>query len=163
MAKIIFDAVNEFAPGFKNGKFWSRLVSVFRQQKKDNQVYNYVGFNGMEMRLDYPSTKKGRFMVHHKNEKTNPSLELSYHLNNTAGYKLSLLRIATDETLLIPYTIETLEGEAKEGEKTGTLHFQFTTLPENAQFLYVLYCEQLKNGKPIGLISGKSVVFLKAS
>jgi len=163
MAKIIFDAVNEFAPGFKNGKFWSRLVSLLRQQKKANQVYNYDGFNGMEMRLDYPSSKKGRFTLHHKNEEAKCALDLTYYLNKTAGYKLSLLRIATDETLLIPYAIETLEGETKEGEKIGTLHFQFTALPENVQVLYVLHCEQLKNGKPTGLISGKSVVFLKAS
>ncbi|MFA6275400.1 MAG: hypothetical protein WC622_01550 [Pedobacter sp.] len=161
MAKIIFDAVNELAPGFKNGKFWSRLVSVFRQQKKANQVYNYAGFNGMEMRLDYPSSRKGRFTLHHQKEKAEHSLELTYYLKNTEGYKLSLLRIASDETLLNPFSIEKLEGETKEGEKTGTLHFQFTALPESAQLLYVLQCEQLINGKPTALISGKSVVFLK--
>jgi hypothetical protein len=164
MAKIIFDAVNEFAPGFKNGKFWSRLVSVFRQQKKADEVYNYAGFNGIEMRLDYPSSKQGRFTLHHKNETTfPPAVDLNYYLNNIAGYKLSLLRIATDETLLIPISMEKLEAEIKEGEKTGVLQFQFTALPEGAQLLYVLQCEWLKNGIPTGLIAGKSVIFLKGS
>lgn len=115
------------------------------------------------MRLDYPSSKKGRFTLYHKKEQTKCAIELNYYLNNTTAYKLGLLRIAADETLLIPYAIEKLAGVTKEGEKTGTLHFQFTPLPENAQLLYVLYCEQLKNGKPTGLISGKSVVFLKVS
>lgn len=163
MAKIIFDAVNELAPGFKNGKFWSRLLSVFRQQKKASLVYNYAGFNGMEMRLDYPTSKKGRFMLHHKNEEGKRSLELNYYLNNTAGHRLSILRIAADETLLTPFSIEKLEAEIKEGEKTGNLHFHFTVLPEGAQLLYVLQCEQLKNGKSTGLINGKSVVFMKAN
>ncbi|MFD0940186.1 hypothetical protein [Pedobacter boryungensis] len=163
MAKIIFDAVNEFAPGFKNGKFWSRLVSVFRQQKKANEVYNYAGFDGMEMRLDYPISKKGRFTLNHKNENAKHTLTLNYYLNIISSYKLSILRIATDETLLVPIAIEKLEGETKEGEKNGSLDFQFPPLPENAQVLYVLQCEQLKNGKTTGLMNGKSVVFLKAN
>lgn len=158
MAKIIFDAINEFAPGFKNGQFWSRLVSVFRQQKKADESYNYARFKGMEMRLDYPTSKQGVFSL---SKNKDESINLNYYLNNTTGYQLSILRIATDETLLVPFSIEKLEVEIKDGEKTGDLKLEFSALPECAQVLYVLQCEQFKDGKSTGLMKGKSVVFLK--
>jgi hypothetical protein len=165
MAKIIFNAVNEFAPGFKNGQFWSRLVSVFRQQKKTGENYNYAGFKGMEMRLDYPTSKQGRFLLFgNKNDGTkNDAIKLNYYLNHTTGYRLSILRIAADETLLVPFSIERLDAEIKDGEKSGDSIFEFTALPEGAQALFVLQCDQFKDGRSTGLLKGKSVVFLKAS
>ncbi|MES2651096.1 MAG: hypothetical protein V4663_05120 [Bacteroidota bacterium] len=154
-AKIIFDAVNEFAPGFKEGTFWSRLISIFRKQKKAGKGYNYSDFGEMEMRYDYSTSKQGDFRL----DSSGSSIVLSYNLKVDTGYRLSILRIATDETLLIPYPNEILEAVVQTGEKNGTAQFDFTSLPKETPILYALQCEQLLNGKLTGALKGKSVRF----
>ncbi|TKC12809.1 hypothetical protein FA048_04110 [Pedobacter polaris] len=162
MAKIIFDAVNELAPNFKDGKFWSRLVSVFRQQKKAGIAYNYEGFNHFDMRIDYPASAHGRFSVSTTNtaDKPSPDVMLNYYLNKNMDYKLSILRIAADATLLNAYPSEVIEI-AIAGEKTGEVSYGFSALPADTKALYVLKCEQSVNGKVTGLLKGQSVQFLK--
>ncbi len=152
-AKIIFDAVNEFAPSFKDGKFWSRLVSGFRKQKKAGNSYNYADLREMEMRYDYSTSSQGNFTLITKGN----SIVLSYNLNADTGYRLSILRIAADETLLIPYPNEVLEAVVEVGEKSGIVQFDYTLLPKGTPILYVLKCEQLLNGELTGVLKGKSV------
>lgn len=167
MAKIIFDAANEFAPGFKDGKFWSRLVSVFRQQAKAAMPFSYAGFHQMEMRPDYPSSKHGRFMIADGSRNQTPEtsiakLSLNYQVYNDVDLQLSLLRIVSDETLLIPITREASTMIIPAGEKMGSLDLDFAPLAEGFQALYVLKCEQMEDGKVTGLLKGMSVCFLKA-
>ncbi len=154
-AKLIFDAVNEFAPGFKDGKFWSRLISIFRKQKKAGNSYNYADFGEMEMRYDYSTSKQGAFMLSPKAS----AIVLGYNLKADTGYCLSMLRIATDETLLIPYPNEIMEIATQEGEKSGIIQFDFTSLPKGTPILYALKCEQLLNGERVSVLRGKSVRF----
>lgn len=100
LAKIIFDAVNAFVPGFKDGKFWSRLLSVFRQQQKAGRKYSYSDFDLMEMRLDYPTSRQGYFRLL---STQNNGVQLHYQLVNKTDYAIRLLRIASDATLLHPF------------------------------------------------------------
>lgn len=154
MAKVIFDAVNEFAPDFKDGKFWSRLVSIFRQQKKLGRDYNY-DFSGFEVREDYSLAKQGKFLL----RGLGGQVTLSYNLHADTGYQLSMLRIAANGTLLMPYPSEIMEYRVKIGESKGIVQFDFTSLPEGTPVLYVLQCEQLKKGELCGLLKGKGVRF----
>jgi len=157
MAKVIFDAVNHFMPGFKDGKLWSRLLSVFRQQKKTGKAYNYGSLNSMEMRVDYPISKHGSFWLAKDQDHR---LLLHYQFYKEEHYRLRVLRIAADETLLHPYPHETLTVDVNNGTKMGNLHFDFSVLPADANTLYVLHCEQFANGEPTGLLKGKGVRFL---
>lgn len=157
MAKIIFDAVNGFAPGFKDGKLWTRLLSVFRQQKKAGKIYTYSGFNLMDVRADYPVSKHGSFRLVKEQDK---ELLLRYHLNKSESYRLRLLRIATDETLLKACANEIKEMDIIGKATTGSIRFDFAPLPKDAQTLYVLHCEQLVNGTSTGLLKNKGLSFL---
>lgn len=155
-AKIIFDAINEFAPGFKDGKFWSRLISIFRKQKKAQKAYSYTDFRDMEMRYDYSTSKQGLFSV----DRAGFSIYLKYDLKADTGYQFSMLRIATDPTLLVPFPKEILETIVQVGESNGIVEFDFTPLPEGSAFLYVLQCEQLYNGQLVRGLKGRSVRLL---
>lgn len=157
IAKVIFDAVKGFAPGFKDGKLWTRLLSVFRQQHKAGKSYSYHDLNTMEARNEYPSAKHGSFRI---TKDQNQGLLLHYQLQKQDAYRLSLLRIATDESLLLLYPSETLTIDLKNETRTGQFHIDFSVLPANAQTLYVLHCEQLANGVPTGLLKSKGVRFL---
>jgi hypothetical protein len=159
MAKIVFDAVNKFAPNFKDGKFWSRLVSVFRFLVKEKNSNGYKLLEGMEVRPDYPMSKQGGFMLKSKLD----MVELSYSLKIVTDYLLSILRIATDQVMLIPYPDEVIAMEIREDEWEGKVQLNFAPLPDGARILYVIKCEQLVNGKLEGLLSQKSVTFLKGS
>ena len=154
MAKVIFDSVNEFAPGFKDGKFWSRLVSVFRQQKKLGQEYSY-DFVGFEVRMDYPLNSHGRFSL----SGLGCRVTVSYDFHKDMGYHLSMLRIAANGSLLTPHPNEIMGCEVKVGVKKGLVQFDFSFLPEGTPVLYALQCEQLKKGELSGLIKGKGVRF----
>lgn len=157
IAKVIFDAVKDFVPGFKDGKLWARLLSVFRQQQKAGKSYSYHDFNTMEMRSDYPSSKHGLFRLIANSEK---ELMLHYQLQQEASYRISLLRIATDESLLTPYPPETVTFNLEKGDSIGQFPIDFGVLPADANAFYVLQCEQLVNGKPTGLLKSKGVTFL---
>ena len=157
MAKVIFDAVKDFVPGFKNGKLWARLLSVFRQQKKAEKDYGYADFNLMEMRTDYPTSKHGTFQLEKDQE---DGLLLRYQLHGAAYYRLRLLRVATDESLLQAYPQEILTVDLKDGTKAGSLRLDFSVLPTNANVLYVLHCERLLTGVPEGLLKSNGVRFL---
>lgn len=154
-AKIVFDAVNKFAPGFKEGTFWSRLVSIFRKQKKAGNPYNYANFGEMEMRYDYSTSQLGNFTL----SREDSVIVLNYKLKADTGYRLSMLRISTDETLLISYPDEVMETQVEVGEQVGIIDFDFTPLPKGTPVLYALQCEQLKDGKLAGVLKGKSVRF----
>ena len=78
-------------------------------------------------------------------------------------YRLSLLRIATDETLLHLYPQKKLTAELKDVIETGCIRLGFDLLPSGAQSLYVLHCEHLINGEPDGLLKSKGVRFLVVS
>jgi hypothetical protein len=66
-----------------------------------------------------------------------------------------LLRVAADELLLNPYPTETFKIVVPAGEQNGSARFNYTPLPEHTQVLYVLLCDQLKEGEFTGLISAK--------
>lgn len=153
MAKVIFDAVNIFAPNFKNGKFWPRLVSVFRQQKKAGIPYRYQEFNLMEMRWDYTSSHHGYIEVYLKGD--TPSLK--YQFIKDADYQLSILRIAVDETLLLPYPSEIITITTSSDQKSGLLPLDFPSLPPHTPIIYAVQCEELSNGKPNQLLSGRGL------
>ncbi|WP_316734955.1 hypothetical protein [Pedobacter aquatilis] len=157
MAKVIFDAVNDFVPGFKDGKFWSRLLSVFRQQKKAGNGYKYEDFNLMEMRKDYPSTKFGTFRL---TKVGDDEIHLSYILFKTLKCRLRLLRIATDQTLLNAYPLEVFSVDIVDETKMNSMPVEFSVLPAEACSLYVVHCELLINGKANGLVRDSSVNFL---
>jgi hypothetical protein len=156
MAKILFDEVNEFAPYFKNGRFWSRLLSVFRQQKKAGRPYNYDDFDMMEVRKDYYMSRFGSLSL----KAVDADIKFTYHMTSEIGHLLSIMRIATDETLLIPYPTEIKEIWVNEGERAGVVPYIFTALPAGANTLYVLKCEQFESGVPTGYLKDQSVCFL---
>lgn len=158
LAKIVFDEVNIFVPGFKNGKFWSRLLSVFRQQQKNGKSYSYHDFDLMEMRLDYPTSKQGSFRLI-RNE--DGLVQLHYQLVNQTDYVIRLLRIASDETLLNIYPTEVYEVTIKYQLEMAVVSFLFSVLPEDANVLFVMHCEQALNGQPSGLLKAQSVKFFK--
>jgi len=158
MAKIIFDTSKDFAPGFKDGRFWTRLVSVFRQQKKAGKDYHYSDFDLMDMRRDYAMSKLGMFSLTAGLNETQHLL-LHYNLKPDMPYRLSLLRMATDETLLNPFPNEIKEITVNARTKIGTAEFDFTPLPANSSVLYALKCEPIENGKITNSVSGKSVRF----
>ncbi|RZK54885.1 MAG: hypothetical protein EOO87_09275 [Pedobacter sp.] len=157
LAKIVFDAVNVFVPGFKDGKFWSRLLSVFRQQQKAGKDYNYRDFNQLEMRLDYPSSKHGAFWVANGE---GCSVLLHYQIAKDTVYLLRLLRMGSDESLLFPYVGEVQETIVEGLEKLNAVSFNFSDLPKEANVLYVLHCEQMIDGMPAGILKCQSVKFL---
>jgi hypothetical protein len=159
MAKIVFDAVNEFAPNFKDGKFWSRLVSLFRFFVKEKSYNGYKLLEGMEVRPDYPMSKHGSFAL----KDTGDTIEFSYSLKIASDYRLSILRIATDQHMLVPYPDDVVIMDIGENEMEGGALLHFAPLADEAQILYVMKCEQLVNGKVEGLLSQKSVRFLKCS
>jgi len=159
MAKIVFDAVNKFAPKFKDGKFWSRLVSAFRLLIKEKNSKGYKPLDGLEVRPDYPMSKQGNFRL----MKRVDALVFSYRLKIATGYRLSILRMATDQDMLIPYPDDVIIMVIGEDELDGKVLLHFDALPDEAQILYVMKCEQLVNGKLIGKLSQKSVSFLSVS
>ena len=156
MAKIIFDAVNGFVPGFKDGKFWARLLSVFRKQQKADKIYSYKDFDLMEMRLEYPTSKHGYFRLvveaPHK-------VQLHYQLAKEKNYRLSLLRVASDDTLLTPYPPEVVEVVVAYQGGTEVVPLGFSDLPGDANVLWVLHCEQLIDDQPAGLLKSRGVKF----
>ncbi len=155
IAKIIFDAVNGFVPGFKDGKFWSRMLSVLRKQKKAGKNYSYSDFNLMEMRYDYSTSRQGSFrLVPEKN-----GMQLHYELAKDTAYCLKLLRIATDATLLNPYPTEMLEVIVDYTKCIISIPFVFSALPSDANRLYVLHCEQMLDGLPTGMLKSRGVRF----
>lgn len=156
MAKLVFDAVNNFVPGFKDGKFWARLLSVFRKQQKEGKNYSYKDFDLMEMRLEYPTSKHGFFRL--AVEGTN-KVQLHYKLAKGESYRLSLLRIAGDETLLIPYPEEVVEVVVAYQGGMEVLPFAFSELPAGTNVLWVLHCEQLIDGLLAGLLKSRGVKF----
>ncbi len=155
MAKLIFDSVNGFAPNFKDGKFWSRLVSVFRKQKKAGKRYGYADFEGMEVRVEYPTSAQGSFQLYAGNGKA----RLEYEFRKNSAYLVRVLRIAADETLLVPYPTEVIERVVDITERKGILPLAFSLLPVESAVVYVLQCEQLHKGKPAGILTGKAVRF----
>ncbi|RYE59614.1 MAG: hypothetical protein EOP48_00250 [Sphingobacteriales bacterium] len=159
MAKIVFDAVNNFAPNFKDGKFWSRLVSAFRCHVKGKNSNGYMFLEGMQVRIDYPSSKQGSFTL-----RDEPGmLMFNYSLKVDTDYCLSVLRIATDELMSIPYPEDRVTIEISKDEPEGNVQLNFAPLASGAQILYVIKCEQVVNGKIEGLLSQKSVSFLRIS
>lgn len=157
MAKIVFDAVNKFAPNFKDGKFWSRLVQRFRFLVKEKKDYKLL--DGMEVRPDYPMSRQGSFVLEHKPE----TMILWYSVTIGTSYLLSILRIATDQEMLVPYPDEVIVIETSEKDWEGEVPLNFTPLADGAQKLYVIKSEQLINGKVEGMLSQKSVTFLRCS
>jgi hypothetical protein len=156
MAKVIFDAVNGFVPGFKDGKFWARLLSVFRKQQKAGKIYSYKDFDLMEMRLEYPTSRHGFFRVvveaPHK-------VQLHYQLAKEKNYHLSLLRIASDDTLLTSYPPEVVELVVAYQGRTDVVPLVFSDLPGDANVLWVLHCEQLIDDQPAGFLKCRGVKF----
>ena len=155
IAKIVFDSLNTFVPGFKDGKFWSRLLSVLRKQQKAGKNFSYHDFNLMEMRFDYPSSKLGSFWLTADKD----VMQLHYQLAKETTYSLKLLRIATDTTLLNPYPTEVLSFIVDYSKGTLSIPFLFSSLPADANILYVLHCEQLQNGLPTGMLKSQGVKF----
>lgn len=155
IAKIVFDAINAFVPGFKDGKFWSRLLSVFRKQQKGGKAYSYSDFNLMEMRVDYATSRQGSFRLATKQD----AVQLHYYLAKESDYCLKLLRIATDATLLNLYPTEVLEVILTYSKGMQFVSFVFNALPVDANILYVLHCEEMEDGLPIGLLKSKGVRF----
>lgn len=161
MAKIIFDAVNDLAPGFKNTVFWSRLLKIFRAQQKAGGAITYLPFQKMEMRPTYRSHTHGDFYI---GKQANSITTLNYTLfrePTDRAYAMSVLRIATDETLLNAYPPETITTTITGELEKGELLLDFIALPATAQCLYVLKCEKLRHGKIMGTLASKSVVFLR--
>lgn len=156
MAKVIFDAVNGFVPGFKDGKFWSRLLSVLRKQQKEGKIYSYKDFDLMEMRLEYTTSKHGYFRVVVEEHK---KVQLHYQLVKEQSYCISLLRIASDETLLKPYPNEVVEVVVSYQPGMEALPLVFSDLPVGANVLWVLHCEQLIDDQPAGLLKSRGVKF----
>lgn len=156
MAKIVFDAVNSFVPGFKDGKFWSRLLSVFRKQHKAGKMFSYTDFDLMEMRLEYPASKHGffRLVPEHTNK-----VQLHYQLAKEGSYVLRLLRIASDATLLMAYAQEVVEVVVAYEGSMAVKPFVFNELPSGAHVLWVLHCEQLIADQPAGLLKCQGVKF----
>ena len=159
MAKIVFDTVNNFSPNFKDGKFWSRLVAVFRQLLKQEHTNRYKLLQGMEVRPDYPTSKQGSFLLKKKLD----AVQLHYSLKVDTDYRLSILRMATDRDMLIPYAKEIITINIRADELQGVAQLNFASVADEASLLYVMKCEQLINGKLEGLLSQKSVSFLKVS
>lgn len=156
LAKIVFDEVNAFVPGFKNGKFWSRLLSAFRQHQKANHSISYSALDLMEMRSDYPTSRHGSFrLVRLEND----SVQLHCQLANKNDYLIRLQRIATDATFLNPFPTEVLEVTIKHHLEMEMIPFVFSTLPKDANVLFVLHCEKMVNGQPSGLLKAQSVRF----
>jgi hypothetical protein len=120
------------------------------------QAYNYDDFDMMEMRKDYYTSRFGSLSL----KAVEADIKFTYHMASENGYLLSIMRIATDETLLIPYPAETKEIWVKPGEKAGVVPYIFTTLPAGAATLYVLKCEQLESEIPTGYFKDQSVCFL---
>lgn len=159
MAKILFDSVNVFAPGFKDGKLWSRMVQIFRKQQKLNQGISYSPFNKFEMRLDYRSFKLGSFRL---GDQTANSATISFDLsdkNSESDLSLTLLRIAADDSLLIVQSTETDNSILSCTIAEGDAVFDFSELRADASCLYVLKIERMEAGEVDGLKAGKSVVF----
>lgn len=156
LAKLIFDAVNAFVPGFKDGKFWSRLLAVFRHQQKTGRKYSYSDFDLIDIRLDYPTSKQGYFRLL---SSQNNAVQLHYQLVKKTDYVIRLLRIASDATLLHPFPTEVSEVTIKHQFEMNVVSFVFTALPEDANVLFVLHCEQVVNGQPSGLLKAQSVKF----
>ena len=159
IAKIVFDEVNAFVPGFKDGKFWSRLLSVFRQQQKLGNGFSYHGLDLMEMRIDYPTSKQGLFRLL-KNQAN--GLQLHFQLANQTDYAIRLLRIAGDATLLNPYPTTLVETTIDGNLRSGFVPIELNALPKAANVLYVLHCEQLVDGISTGLLKSQSVKFLNS-
>ncbi|RYF14535.1 MAG: hypothetical protein EOO42_17805 [Flavobacteriales bacterium] len=156
MAKILFDAVIAFVPGFKDGKFWTRLLSVFRKQQKAGKIYSYKDFDLMEMRLEYPTSKHGYFKLvvegPHK-------VHLHYQVAKEQNYLLSLLRVASDDNLLTPYPEEVLEVVVAYQVGMAVISLVFSDLPIGANVLWVLHCEQMIDDQPAGLLKSRGVKF----
>ncbi|RZJ80001.1 MAG: hypothetical protein EOO47_09010 [Flavobacterium sp.] len=156
MAKVVFDAVNSFVPGFKDGKFWARLLSVFRKQQKAGKIYSYKDFDLMEMRLEYPTSKHGYFRL--AVEGTH-KVQLHYQLAKEKNCRLSLLRIASDDALLTSYPPEVVEIVVAYQGGTEVVPLVFSDLPVGANVLWVLHCEQLMDDQPAGLLKSRGVKF----
>jgi hypothetical protein len=156
MAKVIFDAVNSFVPGFKDGKFWSRLLSIFRKQHKDGRIFSYKDFDLMEMRLEYLTSKHGFFKLVAEN---NNKVQLHYQLAKEESYVLKLLRIASNETLLMAYAQEVVEVVVAYQRRMEVKPFVFSDLPAGANVLWVLHFEQLIADKPAGILKCQGVKF----
>ncbi len=164
MAKVVFDSVNQLAPGFKDGTFWSRLVSAFRQQQKRGENYSYAAVNGLELRPDYPSSQQGRFALTARPPVTDAQVQvcLDYDSKANDAYRLSVWRIATDQDLLVAFPVEEVVVELNKGDKRGSLTLSFSGLPTASQVLYALKFEQLIDGETTDLMKGKSVKLLTA-
>ncbi|RYF11958.1 MAG: hypothetical protein EOO42_20685 [Flavobacteriales bacterium] len=156
LAKVVFDAVNTFVPGFKNGKLWPRLLSIFRQQNKLGKNYSYKDFDLMEIRVDHPTSKQGSFRLASRGEKT---VQLHYQLGEEATYRIRLLRMASDATLLNPYPTEMLEITITHSPETKVALLTFSNPPENANLLYVLHCDRLINDQPSEILKYQGVKF----
>ncbi|TCC91779.1 hypothetical protein EZ428_08485 [Pedobacter frigiditerrae] len=162
MAKIIFDAVNDLAPGFKDTVFWSKLLQKIRAQQKEGKLISYLPLEKMEMRPNYRTNKHGYFYI--KPQYPGPNMVLDYTLYGPAtdrAYLMSILRIATDETLLNAYPAEVLTAQLSGELQKGEVLLRFSELPANAQCLYVLKCEKLKDGKVVGTLARMGVAFLR--
>lgn len=113
----------------------------------------------MEMRIEYATSKHGSFQLA---KSRNKGLLLYYNLRKNKSYRLRVLRIAVDETMLQAYPHETLSVDLNEGDKSGSLELNFTELPAGSDVLYVLHCEQLVAGEPAHLLQSKGVRLLWA-
>lgn len=156
LAKIVFDVVNAFVPGFKDGKFWARILSLFRKQKKAGLAYHYHDFDLMEMRWDYPISKLGSFRLA---KASAPLVQLHYQLADEKAYRIRLLRIVTDVTLLVTESIEMLTVNTVLGTNSDIIPFEFSEVPTGSNVLYALHCEELMGGMPAGLLKCQGLRF----
>lgn len=156
IAKIIFDAVNAFVPGFKDGKFWTRILSLFRKQQKAGRAYSYQDFDLMEMRWDYPTSKLGYFMLA---KASAPLVQLHYQVADEKVYRIRLLRIVNDITLLTTESTEVLSVDTVLDTTSGVIPFEFSEVSADANVLYALHCEELMGGKPAGLLKCQGLRF----
>lgn len=158
LAKIVFDSARVFVPRFKDGRLWARLLSVFRQQHKAGKAFNYLDFNQMDMRLDYPTSKHGVFRL--KKADTEHNMILQCQIAPEKTYLIRLLRIASDKSLLLAYPEEVRQFAVEGDSNLVSVTLNFGVLPDYANTLYVLHCEELIDGMPADVLRCQSVKFL---
>jgi hypothetical protein len=156
-AKVVFDAVVAFANHFKNGMLWRRLLSICRQALKDQDRHFFQYLNRMDIREDYPISRKLNIQQFYYDAEC-LNFDISFYAKQFLPCRISVLRIATDanfdKSILSASTaVDVQDARAK-------LSFELEALMEDYISIYLLKYEQLDSGVPSGLLKDSGICFL---
>lgn len=172
-AKLIKDALDPYRGDFKCGRFWSRLVSLFKGQIKQKGRIDFQVLEGMELSAEYPLTRFVRcrqIELRHSTRDlritiTHEPPQFKKKLSYLDGYRLSLLCLYLHKKEDKVRAIHLFNGPLKPigGADLAdeTVSFSVPMVPNTGSIIFCLIGEGSENGRLLSAPNTKGIQIVK--